>query len=533
VRELSSEGYCEKVGGKITLAPSAKGSLLKELSEKYDIATLLRGANEELLLALTRPMTAAEIQASTGLAQSTVYQGLRRLAAIGAVRKIGDAYTLIEDRQLEAFIDLVRRERKAVGIEPHATLIRSDGYKLKKVLAGRGARGTLTAFSLFPKFGFDYTSPHDFYIDPPRKISIEDVLIHALACSETKADKTICALFYLKNFKRIDPAKVKREAKEFGVLPLWLDLQNYARGRPIINVESFMPWDEFLEKASVYGVKVSLPPPAEQSIAALHEVGKKLSSNTHAYLFGGGNLLLRGLKGATKDLDVVVEDEGSFSRLRNALVASGYTELSPEEMLPSDKRLNPSSIFIAEGMPRIDIFTRVICKALVLTEGMKKRSKAMAFGRLVIHLLSLEDVFMLKSITEREGDIEDMVAILRRGEDLDWGTFMKTYLEEERITKTHFCFIMLDNIEIIQRREAIVVPFYKELARHCLDTGILLALARGAKTIAEIRELVDFPEYHIRNRVRKLAQEGKLSKHVKGKQILLTLTERGRASAFI
>lgn len=217
--------------------------------------------------------------------------------------------------------------------------------------------------------------------------------------------------------------------------------------------------------------------------------------------------------------------------MHGVLLASGFRPLGEKEFRPSDRKLNPSGIYVAEGMPRFDLFTKVICNALFLTDEMKSRAETMAFGKLVLHLLSLEDVFLLKSITEREGDLEDMATIIRRGGDLRWGEILKTYLTEEEVIKKHFCFTMLDNIELLQRREGIDVPLHG-LLRHCIDVGILQALAHGRTNVKGIRELIDFPEHTIRNRVEKLAKEGKILKGRRGGRLVLTLTNRGKASLF-
>lgn len=532
VRSLVRAGYYEKMGRRVTLASNVKTSLLRKLADRYDLEALLGGSGDRLLPVLTKVSGAGEIQRRTGLAQSTVYQTLRQLMAIGAARKHGDLYSLAEDPDLRAFSEQLGMERETVEAEPHAVLVHSGDFRLKKVPAGKSARGSMTAFSLFGRHGIDYASPHDYYVEPEHDVSIEEILVHALRLAEGKTEMTMCAVFYIKNLNQIDPAKVKSSAKRFGVSQLWAELQSYVRGMPVYEPDRFLPWDEFAEKAALYGIRVSLPPEAEETTMVLKKLGEKLKSTLHVYLFGGANMLLRGLKKATKDLDVVVASKGDFLRLRDALLALGFKPLARTEMTPGDKKLNPSGIYVSKNLPRFDLFTKVICNALFLTEEMKARAKAMAFGKLVLHLLSLEDVFLLKSITEREGDIEDMAIIFKRGGHLQWDEILRTYLEEEETIKKHFCFAMLDNIEILQQRGGITVPIHGSLLQHCTDVGIMQALTYGAASIGKIRELMDFPEYTIRNRVRKLVKEGKVSKRLKKGRFTLALTDRGRASLF-
>jgi len=532
IRHLLKKEYCEKQEGKIRLARNAKTSLLKELAYRYDISSLLRGVREELLLALREASSISEIQRKTGLAQSTVYQNLRELVAIGAVRKLDDHYVVAEETNLKSFLELLNIEKEASEIEHEAVLLYSrHGIKLKMVPAGKEAVGSKTAFSIFPNYGLDYFSPYDYYVEPPMRVSMEECLIHALIMARSKLERIMCAIFYLKNYDRINTERIKTLAKKYGVPQLLTKLQNYVRGSTI-EADIFLPWDEFKEKAGIYGVHVSPPPGYEKIITVLRMLGEKLGAPTAAYLFGGANLLLRGLKSATKDLDIVVEDSTSFFKLKDALLKLGFRMLTEHEMTSTDRRLSPSGILVSPELPRFDIFTRNICNAFSLTEEMKKRSEPQNFGKLESSLLSLEDVFLLKSITEREGDIEDMAIIVRHGGGLNWNVILETYFKEEKRIKRHLCFKILDSIEILQEREKITIPLRNPLLRHCIDIGILQSVKQGAKSVKEILKLIDFPEYMIRNRITRLVGEGKISKTVEGKRFLLSLTAKGRSELF-
>jgi predicted transcriptional regulator len=532
VRHLVKGGYCEKQEGKIRLARNAKTSLLKELAYQYDISSLLGEVREDLLLAIREASSILEIQRKTGFAQSTIYQNLRELMTIGAIRKLNDHYVVAEETNLKSFLELLSREKEANEIEHEAVLLYSHhGIKLKMVPAGKEAVGSKTAFSLFPNYGLDYFSPYDYYVEPPMKVSMEECLIHALIMARNKLERTMCAIFYLKNYNRINTERIKTLAKKYGVLQLLTKLQNYVRGSTI-EADIFLPWDEFKERASIYGVHVSPPPGYEKIITVLRMLGEKLDAPTTVYLFGGANLLLRGLKSATKDLDIVAEDSTSFFKLKDTLLKLGFRMLTEHEMTSTDRKLSPSGILVSPELPRFDIFTRNICNAFSLTEEMKKRSEPQSFGKLELRLLSLEDVFLLKSITEREGDIEDMTVIVRHGGGLDWNVILETYFKEEKKIKRHLCFKILDSIEILQEREKITIPIRKPLLRHCIDIGILQSVKQGAKSVKEVRKLIDFPEYMVRNRITRLVGEGKTSKKVEGKRFILSLTAKGRSELF-
>lgn len=157
-------------------------------------------------------------------------------------------------------------------------------------------------------------------------------------------------------------------------------------------------------------------------------------------------------------------------------------------------------------------FHENICNAFFLTGSVKKRAETKSFGKLEPCLLNLEDLFLLKSTTGREGDLEDMAIIVRQGGGLRWNTVLEIYFEEEKKIRQHLCLTILDSIELLQEKENLRIPIHKPLLRHCVDIGIFQLVYRGTTSVKEIRGLMNFPEYVIRNRVAKLVKEGKLSK---------------------
>lgn len=60
---------------------------------------------------------------------------------------------------------------------------------------------------------------------------------------------------------------------------------------------------------------------------------------------------------------------------------------------------------------------------------MRKRSKKLLeLPHLVVYLCSTEDIFVFKTFTEREGDIQDCISLAEKG--LDWNSIL-TELQEQ------------------------------------------------------------------------------------------------------
>ncbi|HEV2119967.1 MAG TPA: winged helix-turn-helix domain-containing protein [Candidatus Bathyarchaeia archaeon] len=521
-RELVEQGYAERKGRTLQLAKTAKAELVKRLCGRYNLETLLPDAQGKIFYRLLEPKSAQAIATETGLSQSAVYPALQKLSELGAITRNDRLYRLVDDPELTSLSGILAREEKTETAEPFATVLKtSKGRLLKRVIRGIHARGSLAGFSLFPRYGLEYSSPYDYYVDPPQEPNLESTLIQALASSETRTDRTICAIFAAKNRTKLDPDRTRGLAADWNILQDWMDISRLAEGMPPENPERFLPWKEYMEKAELYGLKVPKMQGADSSRSLLNQVGARISTPTTAYLFGGGNMLLRGLKAQTKDINLILEDADDFQRIVRTLTALGFRRIAEKEMGTQDRRLEPSGIFVAENYPRVDLFTKKVLGKFVLTDEMKDRTEEVRFEKLRLKLVSLDDVLLFKSITDRAGDIDDIAIIIRRTRP-DWSLILETYWNEERITGTHFCFTILDNLEILHEREKIRVPIHRRLLQHCIDTGILESVGRGASTVEEIKKQLDFPESHLRNRIQALIKERKLKKQPRNKNLILS-----------
>lgn len=131
-------------------------------------------------------------------------------------------------------------------------------------------------------------------------------------------------------------------------------------------------------------------------------------------------------------------------------------------------------------------------------------------------MMSNEDIFLLKSVTDREGDIYDMIE-LAKSKGFDWGILFEELLVQEEIAGRHFCLSLLDTVEIVERKTGIRPPFYNRLVNHSIDYGILQSVGKWrATTLKRIREFVNYPDYKLRSRVNKLIAEGKLVRSKEG-----------------
>ncbi len=147
-------------------------------------------------------------------------------------------------------------------------------------------------------------------------------------------------------------------------------------------------------------------------------IAEGLSDPLTVYLIGGGAMSLRDLKGATKNIDLVVADGDAYGQLWAVLMDLRYAEV---QSLDADYRaLGATSCVENDDGCRLDIFNQQVANKLVLTEGIRDRSEPfLATDRLTVRLVSNEDIFLFKLIAGRDDDIEDMNMLVQAGLEFD------------------------------------------------------------------------------------------------------------------
>lgn len=149
------------------------------------------------------------------------------------------------------------------------------------------------------------------------------------------------------------------------------------------------------------------------------EINQHLTNQVNLYVIGGAVLLYHGLKPATKDIDVIISNTDAYDAFLQALTDLHFTRKTPTKQY---KKMDASAI-VEKEEARFDIFLRQVCKKITLTETMKNRgSLIVTTEHLKVFLCGLEDIFIFKSITERSGDLEDCIALAKRG--VQWDTIL-------------------------------------------------------------------------------------------------------------
>jgi len=194
----------------------------------------------------------------------------------------------------------------------------------------------------------------------------------------------------------------------------------------------------------------------------LEKVGNSLASPVTLYLLGGAAMIKYGLKAATKDIDVLLSITKETEELIEALLKSGYHAIRTDRLDEEYKAMFTTQILENEDGFRWDIFQEYVCKKLRLSTGMIERSKTLfETGLLIVKLISREDIFLFKTVTEQDDDEADLLLLARS--KVDWELILQECMNQSR--KDMQCEIDLcDKLEKLGASYGLETPIYDRIS---------------------------------------------------------------------
>jgi hypothetical protein len=244
----------------------------------------------------------------------------------------------------------------------------------------------------------------------------------------------------------------------------------------------------------------------------LEKLNAALTRKTRIFVAGGAAMAFYRLKEATKDIDVVVERRTELHSLVSALRVVGYKR--PTGSLGTTyKKMKASAILENTDGFRWDIFERVIAGKLSLSTGMISRSRILYDKtKLDVRSLSNEDIFLLKSVTGRELDLDDMRRIAESG--INWN-HVKTECQAQasrtgRIWEDALCEKLVE----LRERMKITAPIEKSICeiadQKILENWIIQKVGAGINTVKDLARTADEPDSVIREATSRLIHKGNL-----------------------
>jgi hypothetical protein len=209
-------------------------------------------------------------------------------------------------------------------------------------------------------------------------------------------------------------------------------------------------------------------------VSALNDIGSKLKKKMRIYLIGGCAMTFMGAKAATKDIDVVVTSTQEATSLTEAMKDSNFKRVNKPAI--EYKSLDTTAILERPDKMRFDVFTRKVCGKLEIDKKMQSRATFYrTFGNLDVYLMSGEDIFLFKGMTERTADLDDMLIFVQRG--IDWNVIKDECFSQKK--SAQWADLLGIKLLDLKEKHGIDAPIIKDM----LDKADMDLLERSFKKI--------------------------------------------------
>ncbi|MBI4158896.1 nucleotidyltransferase [Candidatus Woesearchaeota archaeon] len=181
----------------------------------------------------------------------------------------------------------------------------------------------------------------------------------------------------------------------------------------------------------------------EQQNELFKLIGEILKDKLECYVIGGSAMMYYGMKGNTKDIDLVFEHEKDREKIIQVLKNLGYNERGIKVVSIIYPKKKNTPILLERDDSRVDLFVNKIIST-VLSNSMKNRINSIyEYGNFTIKVLAPEDLIITKCATERAGDRLDAVEIMKRAK-IDWEVIIKESIFQAEVTPYLFPVFLFD-----------------------------------------------------------------------------------------
>src|SRR3989344_5548676 len=193
--------------------------------------------------------------------------------------------------------------------------------------------------------------------------------------------------------------------------------------------------------------------------ALFNEIGRALPKNLIVYCIGGTAMMLRGLKGETLDIDLVFDKESDRRLFIETLERLKFKKDEKRVIQTYGLKKNtPMMLRLESGDFIFDLFLNKIVSS-IFSDGMKKRAtQTHEFGgNLIIKVADPNDILIMKSVTGRTKDTEDIISIISNNK-LNWDIIVEEAKEQVNLGNETAIMGLGEKLEKLNNQKAISVP---------------------------------------------------------------------------
>jgi len=192
----------------------------------------------------------------------------------------------------------------------------------------------------------------------------------------------------------------------------------------------------------------------EQQEELLIRIGNTLSKKIEIYAIGGTAMMLRSLKEQTLDIDFVFSKKSDREEFVNTLKKLG-AKTSDAFLVYGLKENTP--IMLEFNNCRFDLFLNKIITSIFSDKMKERATETHEFNNLIIKVADSADILIMKSVTSRDKDLEDMVSIINNSR-INWNTVVEESREQVRLGNEIAIMSLGEKLEKLANRKLITVP---------------------------------------------------------------------------
>lgn len=162
-------------------------------------------------------------------------------------------------------------------------------------------------------------------------------------------------------------------------------------------------------------------------------IGNSLTTKVVCYVLGGSAMMFYGAKTETKDVDLVFLEEEALEAVKKVLYESGFDEKQKlVQIFRRYEKARNTPVMMEGRDTRFDLFLREVITFKISPTIIERAKECHEFGNFMMYLLSPEDIFLLKSATERDKDLADALSLLQKFK-IDWKIILEESVHQTKI----------------------------------------------------------------------------------------------------
>ncbi len=193
----------------------------------------------------------------------------------------------------------------------------------------------------------------------------------------------------------------------------------------------------------------------EEQQNLLIRLARKLPRKIETYAIGGTAMMFLGLKESTLDIDLIFSNPEDRRIFKETAKSLGFKDSSAE--IVYGKRDNAPEMVVISDV-RFDLFLfKVISSNFSL--GMQKRATQVHefASKLIIKVADPNDILIMKSVTSRDKDMDDIIAIANKIK-INWEVIVEEAKEQVRLGNEAAIMNLGEKLEKLTNQKAISTP---------------------------------------------------------------------------